>query len=52
VDAALHNFKALDKAGGPQQFFKKIDGEDSKEAMIEFLSKEFDYYKKRDVGTL
>ena len=47
VDAAIHNFNALVKAGGPRQFFKKVAAKKNKEAKVEYLSNELRYYKKK-----
>jgi hypothetical protein len=47
VDAAVHNFNALVKAGGPRQFFKKVAAKKNREAMVEYLSEELKYYKKK-----
>jgi hypothetical protein len=46
VDAALHNFDALVKAGGPKLFFQNIASKPIEEK-IEFLSKTFAFYKRK-----
>lgn len=47
VDAALHNFEAVAKAGGPEQFFKRVAGEKGTAARIRYLSEHLQYYKKK-----
>ncbi len=47
VDAALHNFAALKKEGGPKLFFKKIAAISSTSEKIEFLSETLAFYKKK-----
>ena len=47
VDAALHNFNALVRAGGPGKFFRKVAAKKTSQDKIAFLSNEFKYYKKK-----
>jgi hypothetical protein len=47
VDAALHNFDALVKAGGPKPFFQKIASVKPIEEKIAVLSRTFAFYKKK-----
>lgn len=47
VDAALHNFKALAKAGGPQRFFKRVAAVKGTPARAKYLSYSLDYYKQK-----
>jgi hypothetical protein len=47
IDAALHNFDELVRAGGPQQFFAKIVAMKRTEERIKFLSKTLAFYKKK-----
>jgi hypothetical protein len=47
VDAALHNFEALTKAGGPRQFFKEIASMKLTKEKISFLSRNLAFYKKK-----
>jgi hypothetical protein len=51
IDAALHNFHELVKAGGPRQFFQTVASMDTKEERIKFLSKTLAFYKKKDAET-
>ena len=46
VDAAVHNFNALNKARGPRRFFEQVAAKD-KEARLKYLSDELKYYKKK-----
>jgi hypothetical protein len=47
VDAALHNFEAVDKAGGPKQFLKKIAAEKGTAARIKYIATHLKYYRKK-----
>jgi hypothetical protein len=47
IDAALHNFDALEKAGGPVAFFKKVAAEKDTSAKLKFLEDKLHYYKKK-----
>ena len=47
VDAAVHNFKALVKAGGPRRFFEKVAAEKGTPARAKYLSEKLHYYKKK-----
>ena len=50
VDAAVHNFNVLDKAGGPRQFFEQVAaqrGKSAKSAKVKYLSEKLKYYKKK-----
>lgn len=47
VDAALHNFNQLVKAGGPKQFFAKVASMKSEKERIKFLSRSFAFFKKK-----
>jgi hypothetical protein len=47
IDAVLHNFDALRKAGGPVAFFKKVAAEKDTPAMLDFLEDNLHYYKKK-----
>lgn len=49
VDAAVHNFSALDKAGGPRQFFKQVAALPTEKERIQFLNnrKTLQYYGKK-----
>ena len=49
IDAAVHNFNALVKAGGPRQFFKQVAVLSTEKERIQFLSnrKTFQYYGKK-----
>ena len=47
VEAAVHNFNALADAGGPKKFFEKVAAKKNREAMVEYLSNELKYYKKK-----
>jgi hypothetical protein len=47
VDAAVHNFNALNKAGGPRQFFKQVAAQKGKPAKVKYLSAKLKYYKKK-----
>ena len=47
INAAVYNFDALVKAGGPRQFFEKLDAKEDKETKLKYLSKELKYYKKK-----
>jgi hypothetical protein len=45
--AAVHNFRALMKAGGPKQFFRKLAAVRSEAARIDFLRKHFKFYQEK-----
>jgi hypothetical protein len=49
VDAAVHNFNALDRAGGPWQFFEHVAALPTEECRIQLLSdsETFQYYGKK-----
>lgn len=47
VDAAVHNFKALIKAGGPRRFFENVAAEKGTPARAKYLSEKLHYYKKK-----
>jgi hypothetical protein len=47
VEAAVHNFEALWRAGGPYQFFKCVASLNTTDAKIEFLMKRLKFYKKK-----
>jgi hypothetical protein len=47
VDAAVHNFNALVKAGGPRQFFERVKERKTTAAKVEYLSEHLKYYKKK-----
>ena len=47
VDAALHNFEAMVKAGGPQRFFNKLAARKGTVAKIAYLSEHLKYFKKK-----
>jgi hypothetical protein len=49
VDAAVHNFSVLDKAGGPRQFFEQVAALPKEEDRIRFLSNRetFQFYGKK-----
>jgi hypothetical protein len=49
VEAALHNFKALDKAGGPWRFFEQVAALPTEKERIQLLNnrKRFQYYGKK-----
>jgi hypothetical protein len=47
IDAALHNFDELVRAGGPKQFFQNVASMKTKEERIKFLSKTLAFYKKK-----
>jgi hypothetical protein len=47
VDAALYNFNALAKAGGPRRFFRKVAAEKGTAARARYLSEHLKYYKNK-----
>jgi hypothetical protein len=47
VDAALHNFTALVKAGGPSEFFERVAAEKGTAARVKYLSDHLKYYKNK-----
>jgi hypothetical protein len=47
ISAALHNFRALDQAGGPKRFFGNIAALESTAEKIELLQEKFQYYKSK-----
>ena len=47
IDAALHIFDELVRAGGPRQFFAKVAAMKPVEERIKFLSKTLAFYKKK-----
>jgi hypothetical protein len=47
VNAALHNFDVLVRAGGPERFFNEVAKKKQTEAKIEFLADQLKYYKKK-----
>jgi tetraacyldisaccharide-1-P 4'-kinase len=51
VDAALHNFEAVARAGGPQRFFRKVASKRGTTAKIRYLADHLKYKKKgcRDI---
>ena len=49
VDAAVHNFRALDEAGGPRQFFERVAALPTEKERIQFLNnrKTLQFYGKK-----
>jgi hypothetical protein len=47
IDAALHNFDKLVRAGGPKEFFQNVALMKTKEERIKLLSDTLHFYKKK-----
>lgn len=47
MDAALHNFNVLVRAGGPIRFFQQVAQKRGTQAKIAALSSQLQYYKKK-----
>jgi len=47
VDAAVHNFGLLMRAGGPKQFFKQVASEQTTKEKAEFLKKKLAFYRTK-----
>ena len=47
VDAALHNFDVIVRAGGPERFFSEVAKKKGTEEKIKYLADSLKYYKKK-----
>jgi len=47
IEAAVHNFKKMDDAGGPVRFFAGVAAEKDTRAKVKYLSDKLKFYKKK-----